>query len=298
MPTARTVQLNYISDIHLEWLFDKRGLLQTDVLDAIYRPLFRCNRQPATQHNLLMIAGDLAEARKFHYFVPFLESVIADNGFDRVFYVMGNHEYYSDALHKVVGRIQAALDGSPILKAHMSILHNQCATLDNGRVQIIGAPFWYQVAHGDEYAVAQRLSDYRYIKVKRGNHYAKLLYRDVLAAHYQSVCFIEETLRASPSGVQNILFTHHPTSRLFGDADLGYGTVLPARWAEDAEIGLPEKLAACIHGHAHQHLPVHYANEYGIPTVSNTIGYYQEEFKPDSPAGQQQIKDGLPFLMV
>ena len=114
-----------------------------------------------------------------------------------------------------------------MLKAHMSILHNQCAMLDNGRVQIIGAPFWYQVAHGDEYAVAQRLSDYRYIKVKRGNRYAKLLYRDVLAAHYQSVCFIEETLRASPSGVQNILFTDHPTSRLFGDADLGYGTALP-----------------------------------------------------------------------
>lgn len=38
MPTDRTVQLNYISDIHLEWLFDKRGLLQTDVLDEIYRP--------------------------------------------------------------------------------------------------------------------------------------------------------------------------------------------------------------------------------------------------------------------
>ena len=91
MPTDRTVQLNYISDIHLEWLFDKRGLLQTDVPDAIYRPLFRCNKQPATQHNLLMIAGDLTEAGKFHYFVPFLESVIADNGFDRVFYVMGNH---------------------------------------------------------------------------------------------------------------------------------------------------------------------------------------------------------------
>ena len=124
MPT-RTVQLNYISDIHLEWLFDKRGLLQTDVLDAIYRPLFRCNKQPATQHNLLMIAGDLTEARKFHYFVPFLESVIADNGFDRVFYVMGNHEYYGDALHKAVGRIQVALEGSPMLKAHMSILHNQ-----------------------------------------------------------------------------------------------------------------------------------------------------------------------------
>ena len=50
MPT-RTVQLNYISDIHLKWLFDKRGLLQTDVLDEIYHPLFRCNKQPATQHN-------------------------------------------------------------------------------------------------------------------------------------------------------------------------------------------------------------------------------------------------------
>lgn len=211
---------------------------------------------------------------------------------------MGNHEYYGDALHKVVGRIQAALDGSPMLKVHMSILHNQCAMLDNGRVWIIDARFWYQVAHGDEYAVAQRLSDYRYIKVKRGNRYAKLLYRDVLSAHHQSVCFIEDTLRASPFGVQNILFTHHPTSRLFGDAYLGYGTVLTARWTGDAEIGLPEKLAACIHGHAHQHLPVRYANEYGIPTVSNTIGYYQEEFKPDSPAGQQQIKDGLPFLMV
>ena len=85
MPTDRTVQLNYISDIHLEWLFDKRGLLQTDVLDAIYRPLFRCNRQPATQHNLLMIADDLAEARKFHYFVPFLESVIAETALIKYF---------------------------------------------------------------------------------------------------------------------------------------------------------------------------------------------------------------------
>ena len=57
-------------------------------------------------------------------------------------------------------------------------------------------------------------------------------------------------------------------------------------------------VAQRMNGYAHQHLPVYYANEYGIPTVSNTIGYYQEEFKPDSPAGQQQIKDGLPFLMV
>lgn len=298
MPSERTVQLNYISDLHLEWLFDKRGRLQSEVLEASYRPLFRCHRQPAAAHNILMIAGDLSEARKFHYFVPFLESVMVDNGFDHAFYVMGNHEYYGDALHKAVERIQAALDGSPILKAHMSILHNRCATLDNGRVQILGTPFWYQVAHGDEYAITQRLSDFRHIKVKRGERYAKLLYRDVLAAHYQSMRFIEETLQAAPPDVQNILFTHHPTSRLFGDADLGYGTVLPARWAENPEIGLPEKITACIHGHAHQHLPVRYANEYGIPTVSNTIGYYLEEFRPDSPAGRQQIQDGLPFLMV
>lgn len=68
MPTDRTVQLNYISDIHLEWLFDKRGLLQTDVLDEIYRPLFRCNKQPATQHNLLMIAGDLGRGQEVPLF--------------------------------------------------------------------------------------------------------------------------------------------------------------------------------------------------------------------------------------
>ena len=152
------------------------------------------------------------------------------------------------------------------------------------------------MAHGDEYAVAQRLSDYRYIKVKRGNRYAKLLYRDVLAAHHQSVCFIKETLRASPSGVQNILFTHHPTSRLFGDADLGYGTVLPARWAEDAEIGLPEKLAACIHGHAHQHLPVHYANEYGIPTVSNTPSVIiRKSLSPTARRDSSKSKTGCRF---
>ena len=39
-----------------------------------------------------------------------------------------------------------------------------------------------------------------------------------------------------------------------------------------------------MNGCAHQHLPVHYANEYGIPTVSHTIGSYQEEFKQDRPS--------------
>ena len=39
-----------------------------------------------------------------------------------------------------------------------------------------------------------------------------------------------------------------------------------------------------MNGNAHQHLPVHYANKYGIPTVSNTIGSYQEEFKQDRPS--------------
>ena len=43
-------------------------------------------------------------------------------------------------------------------------------------------------------------------------------------------------------------------------------------------------VAQRMNGYAHQHLPVYYANEYGIPTVNNTIGSYQEEFKQDSPS--------------
>ena len=61
---------------------------------------------------------------------------------------------------------------------------------------------------------------------------------------------------------------------------------------------LSEKLTAYIHRHAYQHLPACYQNEYGIQTVSNEIGYYQAEFKPDSEAGQQKLAAGLLFLMV
>ena len=50
--------MNYISDTHLEGLFDKRGRLEKEILSRYYKPLFACNRQPGVTENVLLIAGD------------------------------------------------------------------------------------------------------------------------------------------------------------------------------------------------------------------------------------------------
>ena len=302
----RTLQLNYISDVHLEWLFDKRGHLIENILHQVYLPLFRCNRQPETEYNALIIAGDFTESRKWHYFVPFLEQVQLENQYDAILYVPGNHEYYGDSIQQANARIKEVIAASDGLHGRLYLLNNETCLLDKGRVQVLGAPYWYRVAPSDEFLITQRLSDFRRIKTEQNGQYRKLRYLDVLAEHRNTLRFLKQMLSATPNSLPTVLVTHHPASCLFsrkrtgyrGDYDIGYGTPLPQEWALDLTIGLADKVVACIHGHAHQHGPVMYQNEYDIPSYSNTIGYFGEEFKPDSHAGLRQITNGLPFVML
>lgn len=135
------VQLNYISDTHLEALFDKRGRLEKEILSRCCKSLFACNRQPGVGENVLLIAGDFAESRKFHYFAPFLVEVVSENGYDAVLYVPGNHEYYGDSLQHAADRIRRAAEEAGLAKV-FRLLDNETASFDGGRVRIHGTVFW------------------------------------------------------------------------------------------------------------------------------------------------------------
>lgn len=289
------VQLNYISDTHLEGLFDKRGRLEKEILSRYYKPLFACNRQPGVTENVLLIAGDFAESRKFHYFVPFLSEAVSENGYDAILYVPGNHEYYGDSLQHAADRIRRAAEEAGLGKV-FRLLDNETASFDGGRVRIHGTVFWYGLMPGDEYILKWRLNDYRRIRCYEDGNYRRLQCADILLRHKEGLDFLEAALSVAGYGA-DILFTHHPPSLRFGTAEPGYGTALPARWFLP-EDGCDRKIKAAVHGHSHICRPYRYEAEYGFPCHTHTVGYFGDEFKPDSEIGRELMRDGLPFLVV
>lgn len=289
------IQLNYISDTHLEGLFDKRGHLEKEILSRCYKPLFACNRQPGVGENILLIAGDFTESRKFHYFAHFLAEVVSENGYDAILYVPGNHEYYGDSLQHAADRIRRAAEEAGLGKV-FRLVDNETASFDGGRVRIHGTVFWYGLLPGDEYILKWRLNDYRRIRCYEDGNYRRLQCADILSRHKEALNFLESALSAAGDG-EDILFTHHPPSLRFGTAEPGYGTALPARWFLPDD-GCGRKIKAAVHGHSHICRPYRYESEYGFPCHTHTVGYYGNEFKPDSEIGRELMRDGLPFLIV
>lgn len=231
---------------------------------------------------VLILAGDICEARDFkkdfhstrvldaapgtYKWVDFFYRECAK--YDRVFYVMGNHEHYHGRFDRTYYDIQ------PILPRNVRILENEYE-LYNG-VLFLGATLWTDCNKGNPLAVhtiKYGMNDYRLIK----NHYVnkdiyyKLTPEHTISVHRETRDFFRKTLREYYD-TPTVVITHHgPTYMSINEKYKNEHLMNGAYTSDLSDLILDnEQIRYWVHGHMHD------AVDYEVGAtrvVSNPRGY-------------------------
>lgn len=240
------MKLHVLSDLHIEF--------------APFEP-------PPTEADIVILAGDT------HVGIRGVEW--AKQAFPKqpVLYVLGNHEYYGQALPKIISKLRTATEGS-----NVTVLENDLIVIDD--VTFFGCTLWtdFRLLNRERIAtyIAQTcMNDFKQIRVSP--QYRHLRPTDTMALHLESKRLLQEAIN---SGTQiEVIITHHaPSGRsipsAFGDAVLD--DLLKAAYASALEKLVVESGAKVwVHGHLHT------GSEYQLGNtrvICNPRGYPSEEF--------------------
>ena len=231
--------------------------------------------------DVLILAGDICTAESFvrdsevslkKRYLEFFEKCVA--GYQKVFYTLGNHEYYNYYIDEAEETLRSALPEG------ITLLNNQSEFYKG--VHFVGSTLWASFDGGDE-AVMQMCSnsmnDYNCVYDKEKSRFLKP--EDTLKLHNESVEWLTKALPTLRGPV--VVFTHHsPSLRSFGSgyreasARGAYATDL------DSFINSNPNLRLWVHGHIHE------SNDYVLQDcriVSNPRGYHghalNEGFNPE-----------------
>ena len=236
------MKINIVSDLHLE-----------------------CEPQTLPGGEVLILAGDIAEYRTLKQDPTFLDEL---SKYDRVFYVMGNHEHYHHRLHKTYNDIKA------LLPANTSILENEIAEY-NG-VLFLGATLWTDLNQGDPvtmFSIRNFMNDYKTIQnfYPKKNLYHKLTPEATLELHKQSVDYFRTVLAANPDRPV-VVITHHAPSFASVNEKYLHDTTINGGYASELSELILEypNIKLWVHGHMHDPVDYHIGS---TRVVSNPRGY-------------------------
>ena len=186
--------------------------------------------------------------------------------FNKVFYVMGNHEHYNNDFDETESILMT------IIPDNTSLLNNTSEVYEG--INFIGTTMWsdFKGAKPDEMNKAQMtMNDYR--TIFRGDK--NLSPYDVLYNFDEAISFFNQTLPEA-SG-KKVVITHHAPS--FQSLNKDYGSRVSGAYASDLshliEYHSPD---LWIHGHIHEN------NDYSIGStriVSNPRGYKDYAVNPN-----------------
>lgn len=227
------LRFQLISDVHLEHYYARdlaaHGTRHPDVsveelrktymgLDEL-QPVIASLLVPAADH--LIVAGDLTDASTFMAnadppYADLLRAFFVHYAahFTRIFYVLGNHEYYrttiglAATLCRYRERIRAI--NAEIGREAVTLLENDAATVEAGgaTLRVLGATMWSAVsARG-----AHSMNDYAAIRetLAGGVRSIPITYRDTLALHEASRAWLHRSLNEAARDKERCLvITHH-----------------------------------------------------------------------------------------
>ena len=236
---------------------------------------------------VLVLAGDVAEARSIHkhHHATKLLSDAPNHQFrcseffaheckkyDKVFYVMGNHEHYHGKLQETYDTLKY------MMPKNVTLLENEAVEY-NG-VMFVGATLWTDLNRGNpitEYEVGSYINDYRVITHHdaRKNTYHKLRPAYTRTVHGDTVRYFENLLAANPDRPFVVITHHapsfesvHPRYRHDYHTNGGYASEL------SDFILKYENIKYWLHGHMHD--PVDYMVG-NTRVLSNPRGYHGHE---------------------
>ncbi len=238
------MRLQVLSDLHLEF-----GTFAPPKVDA----------------DIIVLAGDIHVGLKA---IPWAREHFENY---RVLYVLGNHEYYGQALPKHLNRLRELARTS-----NVRVLENESIVL--GDVVFLGCTLWTDFGlFGNPkiagYHATQEMNDYKKIRVAPA--YRKLRSIDTAVIHSRSRAWLVQEFEKH-ANAKVVVVTHHAPSKRslpprFGD------DLLSAAYASHLdELVERSKARLWIHGHVHERQDYMIGN---TRVLCNPRGY-PEDFNP------------------
>ncbi len=242
------MRLHLLSDLHLEF--------------AGFTP-------PKVQADVVVLSGDIHVGREA---LPWIQESFPATP---VVYVLGNHEFYRNAIPELTHILQSETSGS-----HIHVLENN--VLELGRIRILGCTLWtdFQMAgsaHLAQFAAEDIMSDYHVVQLSPS--FRTLRASDTAAFHGQSLKWLTAEL-AQSNPARTVIVTHHaPSPRSIPPAFAGQ--LLNSAFASNLESLITAfKPALWIHGHTH-HCVDYRLGQTRI--ISNQRGYPDERLPAFTP---------------
>jgi predicted phosphodiesterase len=243
------MRLHVLSDLHLEF----------GVFDS-----------PQTDADVVVLAGDIHIGRNGR---AWIRQTFRDKP---VVYVLGNHEYYRNAIPVLTDNLQRESEGS-----HIHLLERSIVEI--GDFTFLGCTLWTDFKFGGnpeaaKAAAEDTMSDYKLIRVSP--EYRRLRASDTARFFALSVQWLKEELsKRDPARV--VIVTHHAPSPKSNPA-YHLGSELNPSFVSDLnEFIEKSSIPLWVHGHTH------YCCDYQIGRtriLSNQRGYpdaVAKEFVPD-----------------
>lgn len=236
------MRIHILSDLHLE-----------------FQPFIL----PEVDADVVVLAGDIHIGEKGIFW--------AINNIPKkpVIYVLGNHEYYSNAYPKLIDKLKQEAKATNI-----NVMENQSIELDG--ITFLGCTLWtdfqlFSNARFAEYEASQQLNDFR--KIRRSPSYSKLKPSDVAVIQKKSVFWLKESLSKIDTK-KLVVVTHHAPS--FKSIPLEYKQdILSASYASNLDdLVLDSKATLWIHGHIHSQLNYKIGS---TQVICNPRGYPDEQ---------------------
>jgi predicted phosphodiesterase len=246
--TENLMKLHILSDIHLEF--------------APFKP-------PQNEAEVVVLAGDT------HPGTRGVTWALVTFPNQQVIYVLGNHEYYGQALPRHLEKLREMAQGT-----NVQVLENE--SFIYGDVVFLGCTFWadFELFGNPRvagYFATQSMNDYRRIRINPS--YSRLRSIDTAGIHYHSRHWMAEQLKQY-LGAKIVIVTHNaPSQRSL--PEYYEDDILSAAYASDLDEFVENSGASLwIHGH------VHTRRDYFIGqtrVICNPRGYpgKDNEFAPD-----------------
>ncbi|PSN60067.1 ser/Thr protein phosphatase-like protein superfamily [Corynespora cassiicola Philippines] len=222
----------------------------------------------------LILAGDVGRLVDYESLLGFLKT--QTDQFKRVFYVLGNHEFYGGTYDAGL-QTAARLEKEPSLNGRLVLLHRTRHEVPESNISILGCTLWSSIHSSAAEIVRSKVKDHRNIQ------------NWTIEQHNANFAFDEEWLRNEVEAIRNensemddpkttraiLVITHHAPSVEGTSSPRHSNNPWTCAFASDViSKGEWPGVKSWVFGHTH------YTTEFekdGINVVSNQRGYVIRE---------------------
>ena len=234
------MKVRVMSDLHLEFFIDRQTF------------------DPG-EGDVLVLAGDICIASQYDDYAPFFEKCV--KGYEKVLYVMGNHESYEGDFDKTFWQLKSQLP------PEISLLNNTSLLIDG--VHFVGATLWTNMNNLDRGTIEiarERMNDYHCVE--------NLTPEKTIDQHLFTRQWFESCVPMLRGPV--FMITHHAPSP---KSVKGRYTDSVGMYSSNLEKFIKDNPNILYWAHGH----IHHSNDYMIDqcrVISNPRGYNGFEVNP------------------